>query len=61
MCPAASQGVEVGAADTAVGDFDIDDCFFPGLGREIFLDHVAFGGEFVEAELIFEFVVWHVQ
>lgn len=57
--PATSQGVEIGAADSAVGDFDVDVGFFPGFGGEFFPDHVAFGARFVEAEPAFEFVVGH--
>lgn len=55
--PAAAEGVQVAAADAAVGDLDVDVGLLPCFGLERLPDHFAFGGVFVLAHPSLEFVV----
>ena len=48
--PSALQGVQVGAADSAVRDLDVDVVLRPFLGLELAPFHVALKGALVEAE-----------
>lgn len=49
--------MQVGAADAAVGDFDVHVVFLEGLGRVFLPDHLALGGLLVQAHPAFELVV----
>lgn len=55
--PATAEGVQVAAADAAVGDFDVDVGFLPGFGLVGLPDHFSFGGVFVLAQPSLELVV----
>ena len=57
--PSTSQGVQVGTADAAMRDFDIDIGLFPWLRLELSPDHLTIDGVRVEAEPAFELVVGH--
>ena len=55
--PATSQRVQVGAADTAMGDFDIDVRFLPRLWLVLLELQVTFHGLWVKAHPALELVV----
>lgn len=57
--PATPESVEIGPADAAVRDLDIDVRLFPRLGLEFAPDHLALICIFVEAEPAFKLVVCH--
>lgn len=57
LAPSGAEGVDVGAADAAVGDFDVDVGFFPFLGLVGLPLHVSVDGFGVETHPAFEFVV----
>lgn len=54
--PTASESVQVGSADTAVGDLDVNIGLLPGLGLELLPDHVA-DGVLVKAHPALELVI----
>lgn len=54
--PSARQSVQIGTADAAVSDFDVDICFLPGFGFKGLPLHVA-DGVLVEAHPALELVV----
>jgi hypothetical protein len=55
--PSTAQSVQIRAADTTVGDLDIDIGLFPVLGLEFLPDHVALARARVKAHPSFELVV----
>lgn len=57
MYPSAAQGMHIGAADTAMGDLDIDVGLFPWLGLELLPNHLALAGLGTEAHPALELVI----
>jgi hypothetical protein len=55
--PSRAQSVQIGTADTAVRDLDVDVVFFEGLGLEALPDHLAIHTVGVETHPSFEFVI----
>lgn len=57
LSPAGAQHVQVGTADAAVRDLDVDVVLGPLLGLELAPLHVALGGGGVKAQPALELVV----
>lgn len=55
--PAAAKSVQIGTADTAVSDLNVNIGFLPRLGLKLLPDHLSVGGVLVETHPSFKLVI----